>query len=438
MLIVASHSRRQRIGGQWYHYIADPMADLLEARGIRCLTWQIGAPLTPAYRPYAIISPIIRLAAWWRTGLHTREPLLSPPAWFHEYARVHRELLGSDSSWHEIVLRIRYFMWMSHVMARWIRRSGVHAVMLDCWTNWEMIQAAIAAHRLGLPVMDIQHGIQEHAHHSYHGWRKEPPGGYAIRPDGFWVWGERAEKLYGQTNLIGPEVIRGGNPWLDRWCTNTDPVLAREIAGVREHTRGFRRAILVTTSIPAGKKLFYIRKMIALSPRDWLWFIRLHPSVNRERNAIEQELAELGGERILVEEGTQRPLYALLQVADLHASIESTCAYEAFAFGKPTILIDSSGAMIFREFVASSAMFFAERPEDFGDMAKLALKTDPAVLKKSGTVSLPIEPISTEPLTGSSTSRVPPGVLPRMRQDDTLCHTRSLGLGSFLVSLLGA
>ena len=323
-------------------------------------------------------------------------------------------------------------------MARWIRRSGVHAVMLDCWTNWEMIQAAIAAHRLGLPVMDIQHGIQEHAHHSYHGWRKEPPGGYAIRPDGFWVWGERAEKLYGQTNLIGPEVIRGGNPWLDRWCTNTDPVLAREIAGVREHTRGFRRAILVTTSIPAGKKLFYIRKMIALSPRDWLWFIRLHPSVNRERNAIEQELAELGGERILVEEGTQRPLYALLQVADLHASIESTCAYEAFAFGKPTILIDSSGAMIFREFVASSAMFFAERPEDFGDMAKLALKTDPAVLKKSGTVSLPIEPISTEPLTGSSTSRVPPGVLPRMRQDDTLCHTRSLGLGSFLVSLLGA
>jgi hypothetical protein len=79
---------------------------------------------------------------------------------------------------------------------------------------------------------------------------------------------------------------------------------------------------------------------------------------------------------------TEWPLYALLREVDLHVTVDSTCANEALAFRKPTILISKAGLSYFREFVDGDVMLHAERPEDFCDAADRALLIGPARLQQ--------------------------------------------------------
>jgi predicted glycosyltransferase len=69
---------------------------------------------------------------------------------------------------------------------------------------------------------------------------------------------------------------------------------------------------------------------------------------------------------------------------DLHVSSYSTCSNEALAFGKPTILLSEQGLAIFREFVEEGIMFYAERANDFCEIAEQAFAVDPARLKGAG------------------------------------------------------
>ena len=78
---------------------------------------------------------------------------------------------------------------MSYLFERWLRRARPGLIVLDNWCNGPMFAAALAAHRLGIPVMDLRHGIQEHTHSYYHCWHRAPSGGWPGRPDIFWGLG---------------------------------------------------------------------------------------------------------------------------------------------------------------------------------------------------------------------------------------------------------
>ena len=128
----------------------------------------------------------------------------------------------------------------------------------------------------------------------------------------------------------------------------------------------------------SGKSLPSILKdTIAKSPRNWIWLVRGHPSVDRQR--IEQELGTYARATVRCHNATEWQLYALLLEVDLHVSVESTCANEALAFGKPTIFVSETGLLNFREFVDAGVILYAECPKDFlYNAVDRALQIDPA------------------------------------------------------------
>jgi hypothetical protein len=306
----------------------------------------------------------------------------SEPSWFAEFASFRHRQLDRHFSWESLVPHIASMLPMSNIFERWLRRARPGLVVLDNWYNGPMIAAALAAHRLGIPVMDLQHGIQEQTHSSYHWWHKAPPGGWPSRPDIFWVWGARTESLFHETNRIDQEVLRGGSLWIRRWLSNTDPHIETACAELRRQLEGYSRSILVTLPCPASLCLRYLKDTIAKSPRNWIWLLRSHPREKLDRQRIEQELGCSAGVTVRFHNATEWPLYALLREVDLHVTVDSTCANEALAFRKPTILISKAGLSYFREFVDGDVMLHAERPEDFCDAADRALLIGPARLQQ--------------------------------------------------------
>ncbi len=381
VLIFGAGERYQLVDGTWIHHATDPLADLLEHAGLRCHMWRWQEQPSPAARPSANVVPLLRADLALSSAVHRFSAPPSEPDWFPEFASFYHGQLDQRLSWGSLVANLASMMPMSIIFERWLRRTRPGLVVLDNWCNGPMFAAALASQRLGIPVMDLQHGIQEHTHNYYHCWHKAPPGGWPGRPDIFWVWGARTETLFHETNRIGQEILRGGSLWIRRWLSNTDPHLETACAEVRRLLEGYSRSILVTLTNPPSRCLRYLKDTIAKSPKNWIWLVRSHPREIIDRQRIEQELGCSARVTVRAHNATEWPLYALLREVDLHVSVESTCANEALAFGKPTVLISETGLLNFREFVDAGVMFYAECPEDFYDAVDRALQIGPARLK---------------------------------------------------------
>jgi len=383
VLIFGSGERYQFVGGKWVHYATGPLADLLEHAGLRCHMWQWREQPSPATRPSANVVPSLRAGLGLVNVLrHFRSSPLAP-SWFPEFASFYHAQLHRDLSWESLAGKLAEMLPMSNILERWLQRARPGLVVLDNWYNGPMVSAALAAHRLGIPVMDLQHGIQEQTHFAYHWWHKEPIGGWEARPDIFWVWGERTENLFHETNHIQQEILRGGNPWILRWLSETDPDIEATCGEARRLVERHSRSILVTLPSPPSLCLPFLKDIISTSPSNWVWLIRTHPRETIDPQPIERELGNSSRAEVRLQQATEWPLYALLRAVDLHVSNNSTCSNEALAFGKPTILISKPGLAHFREFVETGVMFYTERHEDFFETAERALEVDPACLKRA-------------------------------------------------------
>jgi hypothetical protein len=217
---------------------------------------------------------------------------------------------------------------------------------------------ALAAHRLGIPVVDLQHGVQGHGHPAYAGWSPPPAGGYEVFPDRFWVWGEwDAESLVlSNPGAIAPEnVTVTGQRWLASWSDGGDPRYTRAVERV-DRLRDGRRAILVTLQ-PGVPYREVLLPLIAKTPSHWRWWVRLHGRMGDDAAQLEAELGRATDRSVEVREATRLPLHALMRACAWHVTGFSTCALEALAFGVPTLLLHPSGERAYAGFVEQQVMW---------------------------------------------------------------------------------
>ena len=364
---IFTHTSRQiRRRSACYHYIAAPLAELLEAKGLRCLVWEAGPPLWPRQTPSAWISHHLDVAFHFAC-LAGRVPRAQPPPpWFRDYARWAGGIQARRSGWPECERLIRYVSTISQVFGKWLRASGCRLLVVDCWYPSVAMAATLAASRLKIPVVEFQHGLQGAASLAYSHWEKAPADGWETMPGYFWVWGQEDAERIVRTNraLASPDrAIVGGNLWINKWRGKVDLGVEEEARACREMAKGRGKSVLVTLQkgVEFRTQLF---RAISESPRDWLWMVRLHPRMLRELNAIEGELRSLGHPGVNVRGTSALPLYPLLQTADVHVTWFSTCSIEALVFGVPTVLLHSFGCKTFRRHVDAGVMAGASTAEE--------------------------------------------------------------------------
>jgi len=372
VFLIHAAGRFVTIQGGHYSVFVDPLVDELHGRDFSSLVWET-APRNeyrvPRYGRSAFISHRLDLARNIARFRRSRLRVSSQPPWFKKYSDWLVSLGGSRARYDDIVFSVSVLLRQAKLFEGWLRRIDPRVLFVGTWYSLNRMAALLAASRLGIRSVDLQHGLQGPGHFAYASWKKAPPGGYELLPTHFWVWGERdADTLRCTSGRVIPpkRVLIGGYPWLNLWRYDADsmPAFARFISKAKNLRGTASRSILVTLqgNVPLSDDFL---GAIRESPRDWGWWIRLHPGMMREKGRISSQLRETNHPNIEIERATHLPLYSLLKTADVHVTGWSTCALEALAFGLHTILLHRNGREAFAEFVERGEMSFARTKDEF-------------------------------------------------------------------------
>lgn len=241
-----------------------------------------------------------------------------------------------------------------------------------------------AANKLKIPIVDIQHGVQSGKHIAYNAWKDLPIKGFNSVVDSFWHW----DKLSSANNAkqLGDTVLRyvTGNIWLNYVISQT-----KDFDSYQKIING-RKMILFCAqpfSVPFPPSLVATIKATAAK---YCWVIRLHPTMEAERQRFQQLLNELGiGELVFMQQFADAQLFVPLHLCDLHVCISSSTTIEASLLGKPTIVLDPSGKEFYEEYEEENQIVYHFEDVSFEELVSsiLSASRKPSLIQQYATIN---------------------------------------------------
>jgi hypothetical protein len=214
----------------------------------------------------------------------------------------------------------------------------------------------LACREIGIPSVDIQHGVQGDLHFAYGRWDKLPKAGYELLPTIFWVWSEVEAKAINNWNEKVKKWHRpfiGGNPWLNLWWNNDNNICMyyknqiNNISGFLESS--IKILLTLQPGVPNHGIPEWLINAIDRSPSDWFWLIRVHPCMLAERGNVKKLIATCSHKKVNVDDATDLPLPSILKSVDIHVTHSSSTVIEAQQYGVPTIAVSNMGKELYLE-----------------------------------------------------------------------------------------
>lgn len=352
-----------KLSQAWVDRFCDPLAQLAEQEGLTVHTWVPSHQYrTPRVSPCEFIQPMLDRG----NALGAVRALVSPPPlhlpehqellrWVEEAGHTTRPLaakkIASDAS------RVRA---LARRFAARLRLHPPRLAFVVSYYSVETMAFLLACREVGVPTVDIQHGVQGPLHPAYAAWPSVPAGTHALLPDYFWVWSDwEASTIRQWSDGTGHAAVVGSNPWVSVWAA--DQALPG-VADAVSRAYGLKRAA-------SGKKIVLVTLQYGLSPeeqldplREWMqrgcstnqFWVRLHPLMLQERERVRKHLQD-EGITFDLDLPTELPLPALLPLADAHVTHSSSTAIEAAQFGVPSLITSRYGAELFTHLIEAGA-----------------------------------------------------------------------------------
>ena len=238
------------------------------------------------------------------------------------------------------------------------------AIFVGLYLANEAMGLTAAAKRLGIPTIELQHGLIGRYQWFQTHYTKVPPEGYELMPDYFWVWDETTKQDTEREMPAAPRshrAIVGGNPSLEFWTTATKQVPNSYQSLFFEGLERRRHVILIALQYYSLAPDNIVQAM-KRAPKDWLWLIRLHPMSRPMQDVVTDVYQSHGLDNVEVFQATEAPLYDLLQHVDHLVTPFSTIALEAAHFNVPITLTENVSVEVFSGFNIDN-LGFASSPE---------------------------------------------------------------------------
>jgi len=349
IVILTQSGRRTRLGENLFDIYSDPLVINFRNKGQSTLVWEQGAEYWPRYSNSAWITK--RLAI--ETSVIKNLAPKKPPDWFIDFACWSKSTFDHEIKWPRFRKTIHSVHARSMIFGDWLDTCGTKLLISVCWYDPMVMAATLAARRLGVTSVDLQHGIQDEGHFAYSGWNHIPAKAYQLIPDYFWSWGtSEADRLMTTNPAFKTQckTITGGNLWYNFWRDKKDSLVETSDKILKDAPR--EKTILVTLQHGPANFAELILEVIRTSPADWLWLIRLHPATPaHEAEHIKNSLDKIDFASIDYQVSSSSSLYSLIDNCDVHITGHSTCALEALGFGVPTITVNENGAAAFRKYI---------------------------------------------------------------------------------------
>ena len=368
---LASGIHRTWLPHGWFSRFADPLIAEDQALGGKSILLEFDSPLHyPAPRvhePWVVamqgFSPLAYLAGKLYHQLASVSCSLPQYEGFLEYlssegvSSIAEELSISALAYRTLVVEL-----YSRFFRKWLQRYRPTCVLVVSYYSLEAMALCDAAYRLGIPTVDIQHGIQGPLHTSYAQWNKVPSMGYSLLPQVFWTWNKSSAltiQLWSKAHSYHRTFV-GGNPWLTYWQKGLSDTQAQSLL----------------TSLPDNMVLYSLQPVsprfppwlveaIRATKEDYQWWVRLHPRQLSEQKAIMEELEALGLlDFVNLHEATTLPLFTLLARTRVHITQWSTVIWEAAAFGVPSVAIHPTGKDLFKDQLPENILYCAYQADE--------------------------------------------------------------------------
>jgi hypothetical protein len=213
-----------------------------------------------------------------------------------------------------------------------------------CYYSTDMLGLNIAADRMGIPTIDMQHGPQGATHLAYGSWQNVPKKGYEALPGEFHTWDQSSAVSIQDwaKNTEKHSATLTGNPWVEGW----------KRGAFKSSDYSWPDKIVLYTLQPTGEPLEpYLLETIKETCDRWNWWLRLHPRQLAELQTIKQKFKKAGLiDKINIQDATKLPLPEILLHTKVHITKFSGCAIEAFSFRIPTIILDKRGEEMFEDY----------------------------------------------------------------------------------------
>ncbi|MBP3819490.1 MAG: hypothetical protein J6H31_14440 [Butyrivibrio sp.] len=241
-------------------------------------------------------------------------------------------------------------------------------VILQCWYSPSKMALSLAAHKLDIPVLEIQHGVAAGSknHPSYYQWIKMPSNGFELMPDYMWVWDkyDYAEMEPWAKNSMRPFI--GGHPMNLLW-SDQQSELSKYYNALYDREFGRdKKAILVTLQWGNSYPQWFIDFINGHDEFNWL--IRLHPVVDEYELCFIRKLAPK--DNIKIDKVSKFPLEILLENISLHVTMSSSVVLDAEPYGKHSIVMNGDGKNKYSRQIDSGIVCYGENQEDFTQYIK--------------------------------------------------------------------
>ena len=356
-MLTYSFSRQARLQSGHYDTFLGPIQQLLEERQRRCHIWEF-SHAEPYRYPRATASHLIEKNF---LKIHLRQALRAP-----RLGRVQLPRYEEASA----MLRKRDYFYPMIDADRVLREFGHILMLKDLFARaLDIIRPEIAftsnvgrfemglylaCLERGILAVEVQHGVQGGLHGQYARWTCPPAEGYELLPGAYWSWNaDNAATINAWSRACAPRhrAIPGGTPWFD-YCNRVDPAEVVPRYADQLKPDPLRKVALITlqpahliyedhTMIP-GSVLDAMKRQ----GRSCTWWIRFHPMMQRDDNALRSVLRQRGIDAEL-DVANDVPLALLLRRADLHLTHSSSTVIEAERFGIPSIVWSEYGASVF-------------------------------------------------------------------------------------------
>lgn len=351
-----------RLGERWVERFCDPILANATQRGLSSAMWTPTHHYRrPRFTPSRFIQPGIDRAnivgaLWGQLG--GGDVHLPARAQVADWLRERGFGAGSFDvgKIRSDAMRVRSIAAMYFGMLRLTRPRLAFVVS---FYGVEGMAFVLACRACGIPVVDIQHGVQGDLHPAYAAWPAPAKGGtHALLPDHFWVWSSWERDVIARwADGTGHAAVIGGNPWLDVWQDGSpwcDAGAALNAARALRLRADRRQVVLVTLQygLGASEQLEPLAALLREAGDRFAFWVRLHPLMLDRREAIRALLASAG--RCELDAPTDLPLPALLPCVDVHLTHSSSVVIEAAQFGVRSVLTSAYGIELFGPLIASA------------------------------------------------------------------------------------